>query len=155
MVERVEQILCRKVKTLRFKEHEHAERIQYAALHRFYPQTHRVGRVVVGWDHKQLEQLIPVKRRSKVIWYFVHGEFAGHDKEGKPFDHYYRSKSFPATSPEEAERKARRWLKNFEKRLKKKNQYIYDASLAYANRDRGLFAFPGTNSSLLKDGELL
>lgn len=148
IIAQAERILRRKMKEFRFQNYEHANRVHCAALHYFNPDTHKVGRLITNWDREQIEQLAPIKRCSKIIWYFVFGDVIWRGEKGELTDRTFRSKSFPASSPEEAERKARRWLKNFERRLKK-GERISEPSLYYANRNRGCFSLPGTESSLL------
>ncbi|GEM_PF-3721506 len=150
IVDRAEWMLTKKFKALRFNNWEHASRIHSAALHRFNPSTHKVGRAIASWDPEKLERLAPVKRRSRVIWYFVFGSVSYHDKRGKLNDRFFRSKSFPALSPEEGVKKAEQWLAKFEKRIEKRKETVYDASVEYANRNRGSFSFPGTNTNLLR-----
>lgn len=151
IIVKAEKILRRKINELRFKDYEHASRVCAAAVCYFYPQTHKVGRVVASWNRADLEQLLPVKRKSKIVWYFVHGTVNYPDKDGEFSDHDFQSKSFPATTLQEAEEKAYQWLKRFEKTLKNKKSICHcEASLHYANRNRGSFSLPGTNGNLLK-----
>lgn len=151
MLERIERILRRKVKQFRFRDYEHADCLHSAALHYFNPDTLKVGRVIKSWNRDELERLVPVKRKSKYIWYFVLATISCRGGDGKMTDRDLRSKSFPADSPELAVRKACGWLKRLEKRLKrsKKIEYIYEAALFHANRHRNSCRIPGTDSSML------
>ncbi len=148
---KAEKILRREINKLRFHNYEHAERVVAGAVHYFDPQTHKAGKVVKSWKRENLEQLLPVKRQSMMVWYYVFGTVSYPNEAGVWTDHEFRSKSFPAASPQSAVEKSRQWLEDFEKGMKKKQPICkYEACIHYANANRGIFSLPGTNGSILR-----
>jgi len=145
IIARAEGILRRKVKECRFQSGKHAERVHSAAIHCFDPDHHKIGKAIKSWDREELEALAPIKRRSRVAWYYVEACVLRGDRERpvKRTEKMIRSKSFRALSVEEAVEKGRAWLADLKKKLSKR-EWIYEAWMFYANRHRGAFSLSGT-----------